>query len=50
MYLLEWPDEATKIAQWALFMADPEWSEIKRVTHAEHGPMVGPLPQMRIVA
>ncbi|PDT74893.1 NIPSNAP family protein [Bradyrhizobium sp. C9] len=41
VYLLEWPDEATKTAQWAAFMADPEWSEIKRVTHAEHGLMVG---------
>lgn len=41
VYLLEWPDEATKVAQWAAFMADAEWSDIKRVTHAEHGPMVG---------
>jgi heme-degrading monooxygenase HmoA len=40
-YVLEWPDEATKTAQWAAFMADAEWSEIKRVTHAEHGLMVG---------
>ena len=38
-YLLEWPDEAT--AAWSDFMADIEWSEIKRVTHAEHGLMVG---------
>jgi NIPSNAP len=40
-YLLEWPDEATKIAAWSAFMADAEWSEIKRVTHAKHGLMVG---------
>jgi NIPSNAP protein len=40
-YLLEWPDEATKTAAWSAFMADAEWSEIKRVTHAEHGLMVG---------
>ena len=40
-YLLEWPDEATKTAAWSAFMADTEWSEIKRVTHAEHGLMVG---------
>src|SRR5882724_11549726 len=40
-YLLEWPDEATKTAAWAAFMADTEWSDIKRVTHAEHGLMVG---------
>jgi hypothetical protein len=31
-YLLEWPDEATKTAAWSAFMADTEWSEIKRVT------------------
>jgi hypothetical protein len=41
VYLLEWPDEATKTAQWAAFMADAEWSEIKRVTSAEHGVLVG---------
>ena len=41
VYLLEWPDEATKTAAWSAFMADTEWSEIKRVTHAEHGLMVG---------
>jgi hypothetical protein len=41
VYVLEWPDEATKTAQWAAFMADGEWSEIKRVTHAEQGLMVG---------
>ncbi|HLZ04624.1 MAG TPA: NIPSNAP family protein [Bradyrhizobium sp.] len=41
VYLLEWPDEATKTRQWAAFMADAEWTEIKRVTHAEHGLMVG---------
>jgi hypothetical protein len=37
VYLLGWPDEATKTAAWSAFMADTEWSEIKRVTHAEHG-------------
>ena len=41
VYLLEWPDEATKTAQWSAFMADAEWTEIKRVTHADHGLMVG---------
>ena len=41
VYLLEWADEATKTRQWAAFMADAEWSEIKRVTSAEHGVMVG---------
>jgi hypothetical protein len=41
VYLLAWPDEATKTAAWSAFMADAEWFEIKRVTHAEHGLMVG---------
>ena len=40
-YLLEWPNETTKTAAWSAFMADTEWSEIKRVTSAEHGVMVG---------
>jgi heme-degrading monooxygenase HmoA len=41
VYLLEWPDEAAKTAAWAAFMADQEWSDIKRITHAQHGLMVG---------
>jgi len=41
VYVLEWPDEAAKTSGWAAFMADTEWTEIKRVTHAEHGLMVG---------
>lgn len=41
VYLLEWPDEATKDAAWAAFMADDEWAEIKRVTASEHGSLVG---------
>ncbi len=41
VYLLEWPDEATMKAAWAAFMADDEWAEIKRVTAAEHGSLVG---------
>ncbi len=35
VYLLEWPDEATKTRQWAAFMADAEWTEIRRATSAE---------------
>jgi hypothetical protein len=49
VYLLEWPDEATKTAQWAAFMADGEWTEIKRVTHAEHGLMVGQIEDRLLV-
>jgi hypothetical protein len=41
VYLLAWPDEATKNAAWSKFMADEEWIEIKRVTKAQHGDMVG---------
>ena len=41
VYLLAWPDEATKSAAWARFMADEEWTEIKRVTSAQHGDLVG---------
>jgi hypothetical protein len=50
VYLLEWPDEATKTRQWAAFMADAEWTEIKRVTHAEHGLMVGAIEDRVLVA
>jgi hypothetical protein len=48
-YLLEWPDETTKTAAWSAFMADTEWSEIKRVTHAEHGLMVGQIEDRLLV-
>jgi NIPSNAP len=41
VYLLQWPDEKTKTAAWSDFMQDKEWAEIKRVTSAEHGPLVG---------
>jgi NIPSNAP len=49
VYLLEWPDEKTKTAAWSAFMADTEWSEIKRVTHAEHGLMVGQIEDRLLV-
>src|SRR5437016_1864593 len=41
VYVLAWPDEATKTAAWTAFMANEEWKEIKRVTGAQHGSMVG---------
>ena len=41
VYLLEWPDIATKEEAWRRFLADPEWVEIKRVTKAKHGDLVG---------
>jgi heme-degrading monooxygenase HmoA len=41
VYLLQWPDENTMTAAWLAFMQDKEWAEIKRVTSAEHGLLVG---------
>jgi heme-degrading monooxygenase HmoA len=49
VYLLAWPDEATKHAAWTAFMADEEWSEIKRVTSAEHGTLVGTIEDRVLV-
>ena len=49
VYILEWPDEAAKTAAWAAFMADQEWSDIKRVTSAEHGLMVGKIEDRLLV-
>ena len=48
-YLPEWSDETTKTAAWSAFMADTEWSDIKRVTHAEHGLMVGQIEDRLLV-
>jgi heme-degrading monooxygenase HmoA len=41
VYLLSWPDVATKEAAWSEFKADQEWKDIKRVTAAAHGDLVG---------
>lgn len=41
VYLLAWPDEGTMQGAWARFRADEEWKEIKRVTSAQHGDLVG---------
>jgi hypothetical protein len=41
VYLLEWPDEATMKDRWAKFMADREWSAIKKETGAKYGQLVG---------
>lgn len=45
VYLLRWPDEATMTARWAAFMADQEWSDIKRRTAAAHGQLVGDIQE-----
>lgn len=44
-YILRWPDEATMKARWAAFMADEEWSRIKRETAAAHGKLVGEIEE-----
>jgi heme-degrading monooxygenase HmoA len=41
VYLMEWPDLATKEEAWRRFLADPEWVEIKRITREQHGDLVG---------
>jgi hypothetical protein len=41
VYLLEWHDRKTMDAAWERFLADEEWAEIKRVTRARHGDLVG---------
>jgi hypothetical protein len=41
VYLLEWPDKETMKDRWAKFMADQEWSDIKKETGRVHGPLVG---------
>src|SRR5213594_1365865 len=41
VYLLAWPDEQAMRHAWEQFMADEEWKEIKRVTRAQHGELVG---------
>ena len=49
VYLLAWADEATMQAAWAKFMADEEWKEIKRVTRAQHGDLVGEIESRLLV-
>jgi heme-degrading monooxygenase HmoA len=41
VYLLEWPDAETMAEAWERFLADEEWTEIKRETAARHGDLVG---------
>jgi hypothetical protein len=47
-YLLHWPDEATMKRQWAAFMADEEWSQIKREWAAVHGQAVGEIQDLTL--
>lgn len=50
VYLLRWQDLATKEEAWRGFMADEEWKEIKRVTGARHGDLVGEIQDRVLVA
>ena len=49
VYLLTWPDVAAKEAAWSAFRADDEWKDIKRVTNAEHGDLVGEIQDRVLV-
>jgi hypothetical protein len=40
IYLLSWRDAAEMRAQWAAFMADAEWEEVKRQSRVGIGEMV----------
>lgn len=50
VYLLRWKDEQTMRDTWSRFMADEEWKEIKRVTGAQHGDLVGDIEDRMLVA
>lgn len=41
IYILEWPDEQTMKDRWAKFMADQDWSAIKKESAARYGNLVG---------
>jgi hypothetical protein len=49
VYILTWPDVATKEAAWDEFRADEEWKAIKRVTNAEAGDLVGEIQDRVLV-
>ena len=49
VYLLTWPDEPTMWDAWARFLEDEEWKEIKRVTSAQHGDLVGEIKDRMLV-
>jgi hypothetical protein len=49
VYLLRWPDPEALKRAWDAFMADAEWSEIKRVTSAAHGRFVGAIEDRTLI-
>lgn len=48
IYLLEWPNEEVMKDRWAKFMADKEWLNIKKVTGAKEGAMVGTIQDRKL--
>lgn len=48
VYVLEWPDEKTMHDRWKRFLADEEWSRIKKQTAAKHGQLVGEIEDRTI--
>lgn len=48
-YLLLWPDEPAMQHAWEQFLGDEEWKEIKRVTRAQHGDLVGEIASRVLV-
>lgn len=49
VYLLEWPDRETMTEQWAAFMADEEWANIKQETGRVHGTFVNDIQDRMLV-
>ena len=49
IYLLAWPDEKTMQNAWDMFRADDEWKEIKKVTNAKHGDLVGVIQEKTLL-
>jgi NIPSNAP len=50
VYLLAWPDEETMKRAWAQFRTDKEWNEIKRLTNAKHGDLVGEIQDRVLIS
>jgi len=50
VYLLSWNDEQSMHDEWAKFIADEEWKEIKRVTTAQYGDLVGEIEDRVLAA
>ena len=49
VYIVAWPDVPTMRSAWDRFRADEEWKEIKRVTSAQHGDLVGAIEDRVLV-